>query len=152
MALIPRNAFLQWNCRSINKRKFTLKHIVTITQPVAIALQETFLVNDSDLSELKKLFREFNFYFHNRTRIGAANPRGGVAIMVHKDVPQKLLPLKSNLEAVAVDLVYRKRPISFCSLYLPPNVNFTVHSLIALSKELSQHHILMGDFNAHNTL
>ena len=95
MACIPRNAFLQWNCRSLNKRKFTLKHIVNISQPVAIALQETFLVNDKALNELKEMFPEFNFYFHNRTRVGAANPRGGVAIMVHKDVPQKILPLKS---------------------------------------------------------
>ena len=152
MALTPFNTFLQWNCRSLNKRRFTLKHLVNIIQPVAICLKETFLINDKDLINLKTMFKDFNFYFHNRNRIGAANPRGGVAIMVHKDVPQKSLPLRSHLEAVAVDIIFKKKKVSICSLYLPPGVNFTVSSLTALTNEFAQHHILMGDFNAHNTL
>ena len=112
------NAIIQWNCRSLFKRMYLLRHLVSVTQPFVICLQETFVVNDHILDEIKQLFPDFNFYFNNRARLGFANPGGGVAILVHKTVPQQPKPLRTHLEAVAVEVLFRGKPIDICSLYL----------------------------------
>ena len=146
------NSIIQWNCRSIFKRMYLLRQLVSVTQPFVICLQETFVVNDHILDSIKLLFADFNFYFNNRARLGFANPGGGVAILVHKSIPQQLKPLRTHLEAVAVEVLFRGKPIDICSLYLRPCKTFTVNSLKALSSELGQHHLILGDLNAHNTL
>ena len=144
------NSILQWNCRSLRKRKYTLLHLAAVTQPFIIALQESFLANDSELLALKDLFPSFNFYFKNRPKDGPANPRGGVALMVLKSVPQSLLQLNTHLEAIAIKILYRGKNVTVSSLYLPPARAFTVPSLVNLISQLPGDRLLLGDFNAHH--
>ena len=150
--LLPNNGILQWNCRSLRKRRYTLKNIVNVAKPFAVVLQETFLANDSELAELKDLFLDFNFYFNNRPRISYANPRGGVAIMVLKDVPQTKVNLTTHLEAIAVNVIHRKKHFSIASLYLPERKVISVPTLTAMASQLLKDHLILGDFNSKSTL
>ena len=131
------NSILQWNCRSIFKRMYTLRQLVSITQPFVICLQETFVVNDHILDTIKNLFDDFNFYFNNRDRLGFANPGGGVAILVRKSIPQRHKPLRTHLEAVAVEVLFRGKPIDICSLYLRPCKTFTIASYEGVNHSLA---------------
>ena len=149
---VPYNSIIQWNCRSLIKRMYLLKDLINIIQPFIICLQETFIVNDHNLDILKTLFKDFNFYFSNRTRVGNANPGGGVAIMVHKTVPQQRRQMNTHLESVTMDINFNGKNISVCSLYLPPGKTFTVPSLSELSSQLQYNHLILGDFNSHNTI
>ena len=118
--------------------------------PIAICLQETYSINDKDMLEIKDMFKNFHFYFKCRDRIGQHNPGGGVAIMINKEVPHTHRLINTELEAISVDIKFRSKLISICSLYLPPNRNFTTQSLKILSDQLLDHHLILGDFNAHN--
>ena len=57
---IPYNTILQWNCRSLSKRIYTLKHLVNTIKPFIIALQETFIVDDTNLTTLKNVLIFYN--------------------------------------------------------------------------------------------
>ena len=146
----PFNTMLQWNCRSLYNKRYELKELINTIKPLTICLQETYNISDKDMNEIKELFKNFTFYFKFRDRSGQHNPCGGVAIMIHKDVPHKIKVLNTNLESIALDIKFRNKEISLCSLYLAPNRNFSYEELVNLSDQLLEHHILMGDFNAHN--
>lgn len=109
-------------------------------------------------------------------RFGHGKPfRGGVTILIKKnlDVIQshKLVPLRTALEAVAVQLVLRNdttstsRTLTVCTLYLPgaaksnsdsdsnpPQCIPTFESLCELSNELPTPFIICADVNGHNPL
>ena len=97
MANIPYNSVLQWNCRGFFHKRFQLKHLISVTQPFVICLQETLNLSPNDLNTLNDIFKDFVIYFKHRIRPGVARPRGGVAILVHKSVPHCLLDIRSNL-------------------------------------------------------
>ena len=146
----PFNTILQWNCRSLYDKRFELINIIGIAKPLAICLQETYSITDKDMLEIKNLFKNFIFYFKCRERNGQHNPGGGVAIMIHKDVPHSHKLINTSLEAIVVDIKFRSKQISICSLYLSPSKNFTTQSLKDMSDQLLDHHVIVGDFNAHN--
>ena len=150
--LYPFNSFIQWNCRSLMQKSFDLKHIINIIKPIGVCLQETFYITNENLVQLKRDFKDFDIYLLNRNRIGPANPRGGVGIMVHKSVPHQTLQLDTQLEAIAINITFHGKLISICSLYLPNPQVFTANQLTHLSSQLNPNHLLLGDFNAHNTL
>ena len=74
---------------------YTLKALVSITKPFAIALQEPFLANDTELLELKEML-DYKFYFNNRPRVRYANLGGGVAIIVLNAIPQSRITFSSS--------------------------------------------------------
>ena len=143
---------MQWNLRGLHNKRYILKNLIAVTKPFIINLQESFYLNDKELNELNELFKDYIIYYKNRVRQGPANPRGGVAILVHRSVPHRLLHLNTELEALAINIVYQKKNVGICSLYLPPGVNFTVQDLTDLSSQLGDHHLLLGDFNGHNVV
>ena len=106
-------------------KKYELSNLINTVKPLAICLQETFTISDKDKQELNDLFKNYLFYFNIREFVCRANPRGGLALMIHKDVPHTLLRLNTELESVVVDVKFRGKQISICSIYLAPNRNFT---------------------------
>ena len=112
------NTIIQWNCRSLYQKRFVLSHIKSVNKPFAICLQETFSLSNIELAEIQNLFNDYFIYFKTRNRVGRANPRGGVAILIHMSVPHRLIQLNTPLEAIAASIKYRGKEISVCSLYL----------------------------------
>ena len=149
---ISNNTVIQWNCRSLYHKRYDLLNIKSVIKPFAICLQEVFNLTPNQLDELQLLFSDYILYIKNRERIGRANPRGGVAIFIHKSVPHLTTPLQTTLEAIAINVKYRGQDISICSLYLPDSQAYSVQKLTELSEQLQNHHLILGDFNAKHIM
>ena len=78
---------------------------------------------------------------------------GGGSILVNENIPQSIVTLNTNLQAVAVKVTAHKT-IILCSVYLPPrnHFNFNPKDLQNLIEKLPPPFILMGDFSGHHTL
>ena len=77
------------------------------------------------------------------------NP-GVVSILVNESIPQSMVTLNTNLQAVAIKVTAHET-INLCSVYLPPH-NFNLKYLQDHIDQLLSPFILMGDFNNHHTL
>lgn len=100
---------LQWNLRGFYHKRYILKQLISFTKPFIICLQECFYFNDKELNELFTMFDDYIIYFKNRDRQGPANPRGGVALLVHKTVPHRTIQILTDLEAIAINILYKKK-------------------------------------------
>ena len=111
-----------------------------------MCLQETFLKDTDNIT-----VRGFNFYHKCQETENRAS--GGVSILVNENVPQSIVTLNTNLQAVAVKVTAHKT-ITLCSVYLPPrnHFNFNPKDLQSVIDQLPSPFILMGDFNGHHTL
>ena len=109
-------------------------------QPNIIALQETKLPPNISYN-----IKKYNLYSKNRNSDG-----GGVALYVNNVLPSSPLPLQTNLEAIATRVWYKDKNITFCSLYLPPGVDFPTNDFISLLNELPSPFMILGDFNSKN--
>ena len=87
---------------------------------------------------------EFNLYqkFHE-TEDRAS---GGVSILVNDNIPQSIVTLNTNLQAVAVKVTAHKT-ITLYSVYLRPRNHFNFNP-----KDFPSPFIVMGDFNGQLTL
>ena len=139
------NKLIQWNCRGLRPNFDELSLLIQNHNPIAVCLQETFLKDTDNIS-----MRGFNLYhkFYDAERAS-----GGVSILVNENIPQSVVALNTNLQAVAVRVTGHKA-ITICSIYLPPrnNFNFNPRYLQDLFDQLSTPFVVMGDFNGHHTM
>ena len=112
--------------------------------PSVICLQETYLKPTDNLN-----IRGYTLYNH----IHQAGDRvsGGSSIVVNNSIPQSLIPLNTNLQAVAVKVTLH-RTIHVCSIYLPPGDRFNMADIEHLISQLPKPFIIMGDFNSHSNV
>ena len=73
--------------------------------PLAVCLQETFLKDTDNIT-----VREFNLYHKCQET-------------VNENIPQSIITLNTNLQAVALKVTTHKT-ITLCSVYLPPVNHF----------------------------
>ena len=135
---------LQWNCRGLKSNYNDLLLLLSKYSPKVLCLQET-LLSDNDTITLK------DYTLYNTICNDNARASGGSTIAVANCVPQRQIELKTNLQAVAVEVTLH-RPLSICSLYLPPNLTLSVDDLDNIANQLPQPYLLLGDFNAHNPM
>jgi len=76
---------------------------------------------------------------------------GGTSIFVKNNVVHQQVPLVTDLQAVAVRVTLH-RPVTICSMYLPPQTPFSLKSLENIVEQLPKPFVLLGDFNAHSDL
>ena len=133
------NSVIQWNCHGLRPNFDELSILIVKHNPLAVCLQETF---PKDTDNITRKCQETE----NR-------PSGGVSILVNENVPQSIVTLNTNLQAVAIKVTAHKT-ITLCSVYLPPrnNFNFNPKDLQDVIDQLPSPFILMGDFNGHHTL
>ena len=112
----------------------------------AICLQEThFLEND-----------KYPFHLPRYTLYSAFAPqgdrRGGVSIYVSHKLPHNLLPIQTNLQAVACTIRVHQRRITLCSLYLPPTDLLEQDELIQLIRQLPKPFLICTDANSKHMM
>ena len=73
------------------------------------------------------------------------------SIVINNSVPQSLIPLNTNLQAVAVKVTLH-RILHVCSIYLPPGDHFNMADIEHLISQLPKPFIIMGDFNSHSNV
>ena len=139
-----KNTIIQWNCRGLKANYNDILLLINEHDPAVLCLQETFL-KDTDKITFKN-FSLYNAYFPNADRAS-----GGVSVVVNNRAPHRVIPLNTNLQAIAVSVTLH-RVITFCSIYLPPNSKIVPNELDNIVQQLPTPFVLLGDFNAHNIL
>ena len=141
---MDKKSILQWNCRGLKANYNEILILTTLLAPSVICLQETFLKRTDMIS-----FKNYTLYNY----ITDANQKasGGTSIFVKSDIPHRPININSNLQAIAVNVTLSK-PITICSIYLPPHDNFSKQDLENLINQLPRPFILLGDFNSHSKL
>ena len=138
------NKIIQWNCRGLKANFNELLLLLTGLCHSIICLQETFLKPNDNFN-----IRGYTMYNHIHQSCDRAS--GGSSIVVNNSVPQSLIPLNTNLQAIAVKFTLHKT-IHVCSLYLPPGNRFNIADLEHLLAQLPKPFIIMGDFNSHSNV
>ena len=135
---------LQWNIRGLNHNYSSGLNPLLITHnPDIISLQETKLPNN-DFQ-----IKNYQPYHHiNQKSLIAA---GGTSLFIKNNLPQKEIKINSNLQVIAARVTAFK-PITICSVYLPPDEPLTLNQLIELTNQLPEPYVIIGDFNAHSPM
>jgi exonuclease III len=139
---------IQWNIRGLQANRQDLNLLLSSNNADIACLQETFVSNSTNLS-----IKNYCFYGTNTNNTGNTNTinHGGVAILVKHNIPHKPLTIQTNLQAVAIRATCVKT-FTVCSVYLPPSCRCDATDLTDLIDQLPPPVLLLGDFNAHNTL
>ena len=138
------SGILQWNIRGLRPHYTELNLMVKTLNVNVLCLQETKLNTNHDFS-----IKGFSGYHHINENNQIAC--GGTSIFVRNSLLHKRVQLNTKLQASAVRVTFQK-PITICSLYLPPNLNPSLNTLKNLIQQLPPPFVLVGDFNAHNPL
>ena len=129
---------LQWNCRGLGNKYHFLPILIGTHRPSVICLQETRLDDHPDP-------QAFKHYYPYRRHVGH-----GVAVYIHKTLPQTEVTLNTTLEAVACRVKFNDTYVSICSLYCSPAGPLNGDELESLVNQLPGNKLLLGDFNAHH--
>lgn len=121
-----------------------VKDILTIFSPVALCLQETNLGPKNT-----KILKGYTVIRRDRSEGNRLS--GGVAIIVQSGIAVREVIVNSSIETTAVTILAHKT-FSICSIYIPPHTPFTVKDLEQVVEQLPKPFLMVGDFNAHNTL
>ena len=137
-------SIIQWNIQGIRRKKDELSELVRNYKANIVAIQETRLWNNTKFS--LPHFNEIRKDGHyNRS------PHGGVALYIHSSIPFNKLDVNTPLQAVAAK-VHLHTDITICSLYTSGSHVVNQQLLNDLYDQLPQPVMILGDFNAHNTL
>ena len=137
-------SFLQWNCKGLRSRSEQFKVLLHDCNPGVVCLQETQLGNEVYNPGL-------NYAMYTSVPPPGNRAHGGAAIIVKKSLQHSPITLNTMLQAVAVTVILRK-PITVCSLYLPPGCGFDKGDIELLISQLPSPFFILGDFSAHNPL
>ena len=132
---------IQWNCRGLRANYNDLLVLLGNIQPSVCCLQELKVPS--------------TYIFHNRQySLHTSTPNSSfcdAGILVNKTIPHKQINITTSLPAVACRVSLNK-PVTVCSIYLPPRSRWDHTDLLSLLAQLPSPVILLGDFNAHGTL
>ena len=139
------NTILQWNCRGYKSNLNEIQILIQEYSPAVISLQETLITQIENFK-----LKHFNSYYVAAS-VTNGKAHGGVGLMVRNDIPQREIQLTTNLLAHAVSVTFHKT-ITICNVYVPPSYHLEMDDLRNLVNQLPKPFLLIGDFNAHNTL
>lgn len=143
--LILMTNILQWNMRGFRANITDLQALVAAKNPAVIAIQETKLKQEHTCN-----LHHYKTYRYDCPTDTIAH--GGAALFVHYSVPSSAFPLQTRLQAVAASVDLGNTKATIVSLYIPPSNNFPADEFDDLIRQLPQNNIVMGDFNAFNTI
>ena len=128
---------IQWNCRGIKANYNEILLLLSKFNPSLVCLSETFLKESDKIS-----FKNYSMYNHIDKNQSKAS--GGTSIIINNNCPPRQIGLDTNIQSIAVNVTLH-RPITFCSIYLPPKSKITHEDLDHLFKQLPHPYFLVGD-------
>ena len=137
---------IQWNCRGLRANFEELELLIKKYEPVALCLQElqvsdSYTLNNNLYTLISKL---------PHMPMGH-RPHGCAGILIRKLLPHSVIPLNTSMQAVACR-ISTFQPLTLCFIYLPPSSFWIRADLFSLVSQLPPPVLLVGDFNAHNSL
>ena len=115
------HSLLQWNINGYVSHLEMFQVLLKEENPTVVALQETHFKE-------MKTYCPKNFNGFHKTRENQQKASGGVSILVRKDINATEIPVKSDLEVIAVSIML-SRKINICNIYIPPSKDFTVQDI-----------------------
>ena len=135
---------LQWNIRGLNQNYTSgLQPLINELNPKTICLQETKLATEN--------FKINKYHPYHHINKNSAIAAGGTSLYVRHGTPHNQITINTELQAIAVRITSFK-PITICTIYLPPGDNITLNQLTNLQNQLPIPYIIVGDFNAHSPM
>ncbi|KAG5897365.1 hypothetical protein JTB14_030247 [Gonioctena quinquepunctata] len=113
------------------------------SSPFCICLQETHL-------KPKDSFNLRGFKLFRRDVEPGARAHGGIAIFIKNNFPATEIPLRTDIQALAVHIDYPYK-MTICNIYLP-NTDWTLAAFENIIEQLPSPFLIMGDFNSHNPI
>lgn len=111
--------------------------------PFCVCLQETHLKPGENF--------DLRGYISTRKDVTPTlRARGGVAIFIKSSIPFQVVAVKTKLQMVAVQTLFPNK-CTICNIYLP-DFSWSIQDLRDAVKQLPTPLLLVGDFNAHNSL
>lgn len=105
---------LNWNCNGYYHHLEEIQLLISEYNPVILAIQETHL-KDNQQVKLR------NYDIIHKNEASGLRAHGGVLIAIRNDIHHEIIPLQSELQAVATKIyTSADKPITICSIYLPP--------------------------------
>lgn len=137
-------ALLQWNCNSYSVHLAELRQLISSFSATIVCLQESRFRPGHETT-----MRHFKLF--SKDRVDGAVAAGGVCTLVHSSLFSEEVPLRTQLEAVAVRT---SLPVmaTVCNVYIPPDSQPDYDQLVDLVSQLPPPFLLLGDVNAHNTI
>jgi ribonuclease HI len=133
---------IQWNCRGLRANYTDLLVLLGSKQPSVCCLQELKIPPQYSFPN-----RQYTLHISDTIN----NNFIDTGILINKTIPNSKISLSVNFSAVACRISLHK-PITVCSVYLPPSSRWDHSDLLSLLAQLPPPVLLMGDFNAHGTL
>lgn len=135
---------LAWNANGITNKLADLRFFVSEHDVDIILLGETHLTPQHNLS-----LNPYTVYRTDRPNQNPRKPSGGSAILVHRRVTHKHIPTSTKLvESTAIQIEYRKSPITIVSAYLPPTKHPFPTDELTVLLNLSETVLIGGDLNS----
>lgn len=145
MALKKLN-ILQWNCRSVNSNKGSLRNLLSVENYDIVMLCETWL----------KPHQQFTLPGYNIVRKDRIDGKAGVAILVKKGIHYSEITIIGNnfsddLMLCAIEIDFDSK-LNVVAVYRPPHAIVSGDNWCDLFRQFTSGSCLFaGDFNAHNT-
>ena len=119
-------SIVQWNCRGLRNNFEELIKLISDHNSIAVCLQETFLKPNESPT-----IRGYTAYHKVEDGERAA---GGSSVLIKNSIPQKQIPLNTQLQAIAVSITLHKT-ISVLCTFLPVEIltNMILTSLNAVT-------------------
>ncbi|XP_053989865.1 uncharacterized protein LOC128882311, partial [Hylaeus volcanicus] len=134
---------LQWNLNGYRPQKENLQILINKYSPDIICLQETNFKNNFQAN-----IKNYTNFTKNRTN--ATHASGGVATYIKRSFKATEIILNTDLECVAISVLFSKGPISICNIYLPNNCILSQQKISSSCNQLPKPYIILGDFNCHS--
>ena len=141
-------SILQWNCRGYAANFEELKILLLQHNPDVVCLQETFHGPNTPSPP-----RRYNTIAAEPVTeyVQGTRPSRGVITLINNCIPYHVVPLNTNLEAVAIQ-IHKSQPITICNIYISPHERVMGREFIDLVDQLPSPFIIVGDLNAHHPL
>jgi len=137
---------VQWNCRGFRANLDEIELLIKQFEPVALCLQELQVSDACVFSN-----SQYTLISKSPEIPSGHRPHGGAGVLIRKDLPHSVIPLNTMLQAVACR-ISTLQPMTLCSIYLPPSSSWKYTDLLSLVTQLPTPILIVGDFNAHNSL
>ena len=144
---------LQYNINGISGKLDELLHFMEKDNIKIAAIQETKLTDKSKLPNIN------NYNMVRKDR--GVNKGGGVAFLVHEDIPFQLedtpntLKSDQHTESITISIPGENKPLMIRNVYIPPTSSCSqdyTPPINNIFSGLNETSLILGDFNAHHEL
>ena len=137
---------VQWNMRGYYGNFEDLKLMIRNSNfPSCICLQETLLADNPAYPPSK-----YFIYPKTQQTNSTITPRG-IAVLINRKIPHKIINLNTDLEAQAVR-IHLSKTYTIVNLYISPQVPASEQQINNIISQITHPFIIVGDFNARSPI